>query len=103
MALTAEDARSKGAAGDAQVMGIFLCVELFHVQVPQTQVSVGGAGHKHLTARAEGAGYHRRVAYPSGPSQRQPTEAASTVRLHMGLDAVKGISGVKYSAVFVLK
>lgn len=78
MLLTTEDAGSEGAAGDTQVVGIFLCMELGHVQVPQTQVSIGGAGHEHLTAGAEGAGYHCGVIHCSSPSQRQPTAAAST-------------------------
>lgn len=71
--LTTEDAGSEGTAGDPQVVSIFLCVELIHVQVPQTQVSIGRAGHKHLTAGAEGAGYHCCVIHCSGPSQTQPT------------------------------
>lgn len=78
MVLTAEDVWSEGAAGDPQVVGIFLCMELVHVQVPQTQVSIGGAGHEQLTARAEGAGYHCCVIHCSGPSQTKPTAAAST-------------------------
>lgn len=76
--LTTEDTWSEGAAGDPQVVGIFLCMQLVHVQVPQTQVSIGGASHEHLTAWAKGAGYHCRVIYCSGPSQTQPTAAAST-------------------------
>lgn len=71
MALTAEDDWREGAAGDTQVVGIFLCIELLHVQIPQAQVSIGGAGHEHLTARAKGAGYYCGVAHCSGPSQTQ--------------------------------
>lgn len=67
MALTAEDVGSEGAAGDPEVVGVILFVELLHVQVPQSQVSVGGSAHKHLTARAEGAGHHRCVLHCSGP------------------------------------
>lgn len=78
MVLTAEDVWSEGAAGDPQVVGIFLRMELVHVQVPQTQVSIGGAAHEQLTARAEGAGYHCCVIHCSGPSQTKPTAAAST-------------------------
>lgn len=74
--LTTEDVGSEGAAGDPQVVGVFLCMELVHVQVPQTQVSIGGAGHEYLTARAEGAGYHCCVIHCSGPSQTQSTAAA---------------------------
>lgn len=77
-ALTTEDARSEGAARDPQVVGVLLCVQLVHVQVPQTQISIGGASHEHLTTWAEGAGYHCRVIHCSGPSQTQPTAAAST-------------------------
>ena len=76
--LTTEDAGGEGAAGDPEVVSVFLCMQLVHVQVPQTQVSVGGAGHEHLAAGAEGAGYHRRVRHRSGPSQTQTTAAAST-------------------------
>lgn len=67
VALTAEDVGSEGAAGDPEVVGVILFVELLHVQVPQSQVSVGGSAHKHLTARAEGAGHHRCVLHRSGP------------------------------------
>lgn len=66
MALTAEDVGSKSAAGDPEVVGIILFVELLHVQVPQSQVSVAGSSHKHLTARAEGAGDHRCVVHCAG-------------------------------------
>lgn len=69
MALTAEDDWREGAAGDPQVVGIFFCNELLHVQIPQTQVSIGGTSHEHLTARAKGAGYQRGVTYCSSPSQ----------------------------------
>ena len=65
--LTAEDVGSEGAAGDPEVVGVFLCVELVHVQVPQTQVSIGGTGHEHLTAGAEGAGDQCCVVHGSGP------------------------------------
>lgn len=75
--LTTVDLGSEGAAGDPQVVGIFLCMELIHVQVPQTQVSVAGAGHEHLTAGAEGAGYHSRVIHCSRPSQTQHTAASA--------------------------
>lgn len=81
MVLTTEDAGTEGAAGHPQVVGIFLRMELVHVQVPQTQVSIGGAGHEHLTAGAEGAGHHRGVIHCAGPSQTQPTAAASTAHL----------------------
>lgn len=74
MVVTTEDAGSEGAACDPQVVGVFLGVQLVHVQVPQTHVSVGGAAHEHLTAGAEGAGYHCGVIHGSGPSQTQPTE-----------------------------
>lgn len=67
VALTAEDVGSEGAAGDPEVVGVILFVELLHVQVPQSQVSVGGSAHKHLTAWAEGAGHHRCVLHRSGP------------------------------------
>lgn len=63
MALTAEDDWGEGAAGDPQVVGIFLCNELLHVQIPKPQVSIGGTSHEHLTARAKGAGYQRGVIY----------------------------------------
>lgn len=78
MVLTTEDVWSEGAAGDPQVVGIFLCMELVHVQVPQTQVSIGGAGHEQLTTRAKGAGYHCCVIHCSSPLQTKPTAAAST-------------------------
>lgn len=69
VALTAEDVGGEGAAGDPEVVGVVLFVELLHAQVPQSQVSVGGAGHKHLTAGAEGAGHQGRVAHRSSPSE----------------------------------
>jgi len=75
MVVTAEDAGSEGAAGDPQVVSVFLHVELVHVQVPQAQVPVGGARHEHLTARAEGAGHHGRVIHRPGPLQTQPTSS----------------------------
>lgn len=70
-ALTADDVWREAAAGDPQVMGIFLCIKLLHVQIPQTQVSIGGASHKQLTARAKGAGYDCGVTYCPSPSQTQ--------------------------------
>lgn len=69
MSPTAEDDWREGAAGDPQVVGIFLCNELLHVQIPQTQVPIGGTGQEHLTARAKGAGYQRGVTDGSSPSQ----------------------------------
>lgn len=81
--LTTEDAGSEGAAGDPQVVGVLLCVELVHVQVPQTQVSIRGAGHEHLTAGAEGAGHHCCVIHRSGPSQRQ--KDSSCINTHSTL------------------
>lgn len=71
MALTAEDDWRKGAAGDPQVMGIFLCIQLLRVQIPESKVSIGGASHEHLTARAKGAGYYCGVTCCCGPSQTQ--------------------------------
>lgn len=71
MVLTAEDDWREGAAGDPQVVGIFLCNELLHGQIPQAKVSIGGTGHEHLTARAEGAGYQRGVTNCSSPSQKK--------------------------------
>lgn len=68
MALTAEDVGGEGTAGDPEVVGVILSVELLHVQVPQSQVSVGGSCHEHLAAGAEGAGYHGCVAHCSSPS-----------------------------------
>lgn len=65
--LTTEDVGGEGAAGDPQVVDVLLCMEMVHVQVPQTQISVGGAGHEHLTAGAEGAGHDGGVAHSSGP------------------------------------
>lgn len=50
-------------------MGVLLYVELVHVQVPQTQVPIGGAGHEQLTAGAEGAGHHRGVIHGRRPWQ----------------------------------
>lgn len=70
-ALTAENDWGEGAAGDPQVVGIFLCNELLHGQIPQAKVPIGGTGHKHLTTRAEGAGYQRGVTYCSSPSQKK--------------------------------
>lgn len=78
MALTAEDDWREGAAGDPQVVGVFLCNELLHVQIPQTQVSIGGTSHEHLTAWAKGAGYQRGVTYCASPSQIQ-SNIVSTV------------------------
>lgn len=75
MSLTTEDVGSEGAAGHPQVMGILLCMELVHIQVPETQVPIGGAGNKHLAAGAEGAGYHCCVIHRPRPSQTQPTAA----------------------------
>lgn len=69
--LTTEDDWREGAAGDSQVVGIFLCNELLHGQIPQAKVSIGGTGHEHLTARAEGAGYQRGVTYCSSPSTKK--------------------------------
>lgn len=77
----AQDVGSEGAAGDPQVMGVLLFVELVHVQVPEPQVSIGGAGHEHLATRSEGAGDHCGVVSCSGPSQTKPRAAASTCRL----------------------
>lgn len=79
MALTAEDVGGEGAAGDPEVVGVVLFVQLLHVQVPQSQVSVGGSSHEHLTAGAEGAGHHGRVAHCSGPSEKN-----IRVRLRVG-------------------
>lgn len=81
LAPTAQDVGSEGAAGDPQVVGVLLFVELVHVQVPEPQVSIGGAGHEHLAARSEGAGDHCCVVNRSSPSQTKPTAAASTCRL----------------------
>ena len=69
--LTTEDAGSKHATGDPEVMCVFLRMELVHVQVPQTKVSVGGAGNEHPTARAEGASYHCCVTHCPGPSKKK--------------------------------
>lgn len=68
--LTAEDVGGKGAAGDPEVVGVILFVELLHVQVPQSQVPVSGSSRKHLTAGAEGAGYHGCVAHCCSPSEK---------------------------------
>lgn len=76
MVLTAVDGGSKGAAADSQVVGVLLRKQLVHVQVPQTQVAIGGSGHEDLTAGAEGAGYHCCVRHGPGPAQTQPTAAA---------------------------
>lgn len=65
--LTAVDAGSKAAAGDPQVVGILLREELVQAQVPQTQISIGGARHEHLTARAEGTSHHCCVTHSSSP------------------------------------
>lgn len=66
--LTAEDVGGEGTAGDPKVVGVILFVQLLHVQVPQSQVSVGGSTHKHLTAGAEGAGYQGCVAHCCSPA-----------------------------------
>lgn len=80
MVLTTEDAGSEGATGDPQVVGIFLCMELVQVQVPQTEVSIGGAGHEHLTAGAEGASYQCCVIHCSGPTQAQHKSSSSCIK-----------------------
>lgn len=74
VALTAEDVWGEGAAGDPEVVGVILFVELLHVQVPQPQVSVGRSSQKHLTAGAEGAGHHGGVAHCSSPSEEKQTK-----------------------------
>lgn len=71
MALTAEDDWREGAAGDPQVVGIFLGFQLLHVQIPQSKVPIGGASHEHLTAGAKGAGHYCGVTSCSRPSQTQ--------------------------------
>ena len=88
MVLTTEDVWREGAAGDPQVVGVLLCMELVHVQVPQTQVSVCGAGHEYLAAGAEGAGYHCRVSNSPSPAQTKPAAAASIARFSAQLSTV---------------
>lgn len=83
--LTAEDAGSKGAAGDPQVVGIFLSVQLVHVQAPQAQVSIGGPGHEHLAAGAEGAGDHGGVIHCSRSATQTTAAVSTSVRIPAGI------------------
>lgn len=50
--------RCEAAAGDSQVVRVPLTAQQVHVGVPQLQVSVSAASHKHLTTRWEAAGHH---------------------------------------------
>lgn len=50
--------RCEAAAGDSQVVRILHAAEQVDVRVPQLEVSVGAAGHKHLATWGEAAGHH---------------------------------------------
>lgn len=78
VALTAEDVGGEGAAGDPEVVGVVLFVQLRHLQVPQPQVSVGGSRHEHLTAGAEGAGDQGGVAHCRAPSETHSSRRINT-------------------------
>lgn len=43
-------------------MGVLLSVQKVHVCVPEFDVSVGAAGHKHLAAGRKAAGHHAGLA-----------------------------------------
>lgn len=52
-------------------MSVLLCMKMIHVQVPQTQVTVCGAGDEHLTAGSERAGHYTGVSHRTGPEHHQ--------------------------------
>lgn len=74
--------RGKLAAGDTEVVGVLLSVELLQLQVPHPQVSISGATDKQLTTRAEGAGHHSGVRHSTRPIsvERNYTQMASSLR-----------------------
>lgn len=53
----------KAAAGDSQVVGILLSTQEVDVHVPEFEVSLGAAGHKHLATRREAAGHNTGLAH----------------------------------------
>lgn len=55
---TNEELGSKGAAGHSQVMSVLLSVQQTRLQIPEFQVSVGAAAHKHLPTGREAAGHN---------------------------------------------
>lgn len=62
--------RCKLAAGDPEVVGVLLGVELVHAQVPDTEVSIRRTCSKQLTTGAKGTRYHSGVGNGTGPERR---------------------------------
>lgn len=48
-------------------MGVLLRVEMVHIQVPQSQVTICGAGDEQLTAGSERAGNYTGVSHCTSP------------------------------------
>lgn len=52
----------KAAAGDPEVVGVFLSEQELNVRVPEFDVSVGAAAHEHLVAGRKAASHHAGLA-----------------------------------------
>ena len=74
-------AGGEAAAGDPQVMGVLLGEDLVHVQVPQPQVSVGGAAGQGLPARAEGELHHCGIIHRPGAGMQTHNTHTSDIQL----------------------
>lgn len=72
--------RCESAAGDSQVVCVLLTAEQVHVCVPQLEVSVGAAGHKHLATWGEATGHHTGLADRAAPAD--DSGAALDLRAH---------------------
>lgn len=51
-------------------MGVLLHMEMVHIQVPQPQVTICGAGDEQLTAGSERAGHYTGVSHCPRPKQQ---------------------------------
>lgn len=48
-------------------MSVLLRMEMVHIQVPQSQVTICGAGDEHLSAGSERAGHYTGVSHCTSP------------------------------------